>query len=132
MFQVNNATGAIVMNVGDTGSIEVHATRSDSEDWGEDDRAVFTVRNGAGQNIITRIYHLDDAELGNGVVLIQFHNDDTDDLDPGVYSWELRYVVNPYYDSNGNIVDGDIVRTPGVLGDGEPMSITLKAVQAKI
>lgn len=131
MFRVNYETGEIVMNVGDTGSFEVKGERDDQTAWTDDDRAVFTVRNAAGENVITRVYGLNDDELGNGVILIEFHNDDTDHLDPGNYSWELRYVVNPYYDGE-TIVDGDIVRTPGADGNGDPMPITLKGVQAFI
>lgn len=131
MFRVNYETGEIVMNVGDTGSFEVKGERDDLTPWTDDDRAVFTVRNAAGENVITRVYGLNDEELGNGVILIEFHNGDTDDLDPGSYSWELRFVVNPYYDGE-TIVDGDIVRTPGADGNGDPMPMTLKGVQAFI
>ena len=131
MFRVNFETGEIVMNVGDTGCFEVKGEREDLLPWTDDDRAVFTVRNAAGDNVITRVYGLNDEELGNGVVLIQFHNNDTDGLEPGSYSWELRFVVNPYYDGD-TIVDGDVVRTPGADGNGDPMPMTLKGVQAFI
>ena len=131
MFAVDAATGAIEMNVGDTGAFEVAGTRDDGDAWTEDDRAVFTVKNGAGEIVIERIYRLDDEELGNGVVLVQLHNADTDSLDPGAYTWEMRWIVRPYWDG-GRIVDGDVVRTPGIDGKGMPMPMTLKAVQANI
>ena len=131
MFDVNYDTGAITMNVGDTGSFEVEAVRDDSELWTENDRAVFTIRNASGETVVERIYTLDNDDTGNGVLLIEFHNGDTDQLEPGSYTWELRFVVNPYYDG-GTIVDGDIVQTPGIDGLGEPMPMTLKAVQADI
>lgn len=131
MFEVDEATGAIEMNVGDTGAFEVEGERDDGVAWTEDDRAVFTVKNGAGEIVIERIYRLDDEELDNGVVLVQLHNADTDRLDPGAYTWEMRYIVRPYWDS-GRIVDGNIVRTPGIDEKGNPLPMTLKGVQADI
>ena len=89
MFDVNYDTGAITMNVGDTGSFEVEATRDDQETWTDDDRAVFTIKNAAGETVIERIYTLNNDDTGNGVLLIEFHNGDTDGLEPGAYTWEL-------------------------------------------
>ena len=132
MFSVNFDTGAITMNVGDTGSFELEAHRDDGTDWTEDDRAVFTVRGATGANVMERVYRLDDVELGNGVILVELHNDDTDNLTPGTYSWEVRFVVHPYYSADGQIIDGDIVQTPGINGRGDPMSLTLKSVLADI
>lgn len=133
MFRIDTETGAIELNVGDTGSFELEAHRDDDTDWTEDDRAVFTVRSAAGANVIERLYRLDDDEgLGNGVILVELHNDDTDDLAAGAYTWEVRFVVNPYYDTDGRIIDGDIVQTPGIDGNGNPMTLTLKSVQADI
>jgi len=132
MFRVDYETGAIEMNVGDTGSFQIAAARDDGEQWTDDDVALFTVRDGSGADIITRTYGLNDVELGNGVIGIEFQNSDTDQLAAGSYTWEMRYVVNPLYDENGKVVDGDIVRTPGVDGLGNPMNLTLKAVYRDI
>ena len=132
MFNVDYSTGAIEMNVGDTGSFQIAATRSDDEPWTEDDVATFTVRNNAGEDVITRNYALNDDTLGNGVISIEFQNSDTDQLPAGTYSWEMRYVINALYDASGRVVDGDIVRTPGVDGKGNPMSMTLKSVYRDI
>ena len=41
-----------------------------------------------------------------------FANAETDYLAPGSYTYDVRYVINPYYDSEGKIVDGDQVITP--------------------
>lgn len=113
MFEMNGA--AVTMHCGDTGSYRVAAARSSGEPFGADDRALFTVRNASGENVIEREYVLDDDEvLGNGVIRIEYKNADTDDLAPGQYSTEIRYIINPYRE-NGKIVDGDVVRTPAVL-----------------
>ena len=132
MFSVDYTTGAIEMNVGDTGSFQIQAVRDDSEPWTEDDVATFTVRNASGTDVIVRNYSLVNDELGNGVIAIEFQNSDTDQLPAGSYSWEMRYVINALYDDDGRVVDGDIVRTPGVNGKGEPMNMTLKAVYRDI
>ena len=132
MFAVDYTTGAIEMNIGDTGSFQVEAHRSDDEAWTDDDVATFTVRNASGEDVIVRDYGLNDQELGNGIIAIEFQNHDTDELPAGSYTWEIRYVVNALYDADGNVVDGDIVRTPGVDGKGNPMNLTLKSVMRDI
>lgn len=132
MFAVDYTTGAIEMNIGDTGSFQVEAHRSDGEDWTDDDVATFTVRNGAGEDVIVRDYGLNDQTLGNGIIAIEFQNHDTDQLPAGGYTWEIRYVVNALYNAAGQVVDGDIVRTPGVDGNGNPMNLTLKSVMRDI
>jgi hypothetical protein len=64
--------------------------------------------------VIEREYALDDETLGNGVIRIEYKNADTDDLPPGQYSTEIRYIISPYR-TDGKIVDGDVVRTPAIL-----------------
>ena len=132
---------AITMHRGDTGSFKVAATRESGTAWTEDDRALFTVMNGQGETVLQRIYRLDDQyDLGNGKILIEFHNDDTDTWEPGSYSTELRYDVSPIWSGSPiptarcvdalaegvpHLIEGPIVRTTiqstltilGVLGD---------------
>ena len=139
MFNVNDTGTAITMHAGDTGAFKVKATRQSGTAWTEDDRMLFTVRNSSGEIVMQRFYRLDDdAGLGNGVVEIQFHNNDTDTWAPGTYSMERRYDVNAYWDGTApegmcvdaltagvRMVDGDVVRTvvqgsltiQGILGE---------------
>lgn len=139
MFSVNETGTAITMHAGDTGAFKVKATRASGTDWDENDRMLFTIRNSSGEKVIQRFYRLDDDEgLGNGVVEIQFHNNDTDTLEPGVYSMERRYNVHPYWDGTApegmcvnaltagvRMIEGDVVRTvvqgsltiQGILGE---------------
>ena len=131
MFQVNEQTGAVEMNVGDTGAWFVDAERDDDVPFTEDDRAVFTIQDQNGETVLERVYGLADDGLGNGTILIQLDNDDTDGWEPGSYSYEIRYVVNPYY-IDGEIRSGDIVDTPGTDGKGDPIPMTLKKVQKDI
>lgn len=132
MFQVDYDTGAIEISKGDTGSFELEAIREDRVAWGENDRAVFTLRGPSGENVIERVYRLDSDTPGNGVIVIEFHNEDTDQLDPGSYTWEMRFVGHQYKDASGKIVNGNFIRTPGIDGSGDPMPLTIKSVQADI
>lgn len=139
MFEVNPDTAAITMHSGDTGSFVLHAERASGESWTEDDRMQMTVTSPAGIIVMKRYYRLDDQyDLGDGTVLIEFHNDDTDDWAPGAYSTEFRFDVDPIWDGgeiptgrcvdalreDAQMVEGGMVRTQiqstltiqGVLG----------------
>lgn len=109
MFVIDPNNSAITMHKGDTGAYYVNLSRSSGEAFGENDRALYTVKQGANI-IIEREYALDDETLGNGRFLIAFRNSDTDTLAAGSYSTEIRVVINPIR-SDGKIVDGDVVRT---------------------
>lgn len=98
-FNHDNTTGDITMNAGDTGSFFVRCRRKSGAAWTEDARMLYTITDGSGQIVLQRIYRLDDQwDVGDGVVLIEFHNDDTDDWEPGTYQTERRYNVSPIWD----------------------------------
>ena len=140
MFVVNLETMEITMHQGDTGSFKIGATRGNGEAWTEDDRALFTVRNQQGEAVLMRYYRLDDQyDLGNGHILVEFHNDDTDQWEPGAYNTELRFDVSPVWDGDpptgrcenallpgvAKMIEGSVVRTviqstltiQGILGE---------------
>ena len=112
MFKVDYDTMEITMHKGDTGSFSLKAEKKSGADWTEDDRMVFTVTSQDGSIMIQRYYRLDDGRtvsgLENGEVVIEFHNDDTDDWPTGIYSTELRYDITPVWDGD-NIPTADIV-----------------------
>lgn len=126
MFNVDLEKGDITMHRGDTGSYKLHAARQSEEAWTEDDRLLFTVKNSQGEIVMQRFYRLDDQwEIGDGVVLIEFHNDDTDGWDNGQYSVEYRYIIGPVWEgtaptsrcanaltAGAKIVEGNVVRIP--------------------
>jgi hypothetical protein len=138
-FNFDSNTWAITMHRGDTGSKWVHATRGSGDDWTDDDRCLFTVRNTSGEVVIQRIYRLDDQwGAGNGYFLMEFHNNDTDTLPEGIYNTEWRFDISPQWNGtaptgrcvNGmtagvRMIEGSVVRTKiqstmtlnGVLGD---------------
>ena len=98
-FQVDLESGDIRMNKGDTGSFKIHASLKSGDAWTEDSRMLFTVRNATGTVVMQRIYRLDDAwEIGDGVVLIEFHNSDTDTWENGMYDIEYRFNTDPIWD----------------------------------
>ena len=95
MFSVNGTE--ISFSRGDTGAIEIDATvtRRDTGaayTFGERDRAVFSIKNSAGVVVKQKAYPLTDNKF-----TVVFMNQDTDTLQPGGYSWDVRYVINPYY-----------------------------------
>jgi len=126
MFNVDLETGDIKMHRGDTGSFKLHAAKKSGTAWTSDDRMLFTVRNQQGDIVLQRFYRLDDQwDLGDGVVLIEFHNDDTDDWDNGQYATEWRYVIGPVWSGTApagrcvnaltagvRMVEGNVVRVP--------------------
>lgn len=107
MFSIDN--GTINLSRGDTAAFTV--TANTDYTFQAEDRALFTVKDSAGEAILERVYALD-TELGNGVFRVQLSNSDTDQLDTGAYTWDVRYVLHPYYDDKGRIIDGDQVITP--------------------
>ena len=124
-FVHDKETGNITMYQGDTGSFWVHCARKSGEDWTSASRMLYTIKNGKGETVIQRIYRLDDQyNAGDGYVLIEFHNNDTDSLDPGNYTTERRYDVAPVWEgtpssarcvnaltSDAQMVEGVPVRT---------------------
>ena len=58
---------------------------------------------------------------------VQFANSDTGDLAAGTFSWDVRYIIHPYYDEAGNIIDGDQVITPKT-----PMELQLLQVVGEV
>lgn len=119
MFGVDGYT--ITISRGDTGAIKFIA--STDYTFTSADRALFSVKNAIGEVVKQNAYELD-AEKS---FTVPFQNSDTDSLAAGSYSWDVRYVINPYYDDEGRIVDGDQVITPR-----QPMEIQLLQVVGEI
>lgn len=117
MFIVDGTN--ISLSRGDTGAIEIAVN---GYTFGELDRAVFTIKSGSGAVVKEHYYQIE-----NGKFTVTFYNHDTDDLNAGGYNWDVRFVIHPYYDETGRIVDGDQVLTPNL-----PMSCTLLTVVGDI
>ena len=97
MFSVTGNT--ITISRGDTGAIrfKANATRRDTgEDYtfGERDRAIFSIKSG-NQVVKRKSYQMQDNQF-----MVVFFNADTDQLPSGGYIWDVRFVINPYYDDD--------------------------------
>ena len=125
MFIVNGTN--ITLSRGDTGAMRIHADAKRKDTgadftFGENDRAVFTIK-GNGQVMKEKAYQMTDNTF-----TVVFFNHDTDQFSPGSYSWDVRYVINPYYEQGRDIpIDGDQVLTPN-----NPMSMNLLTVVGDI
>lgn len=125
MFNVEGYT--ISISRGDTGALRFTANAKykgtqTPYNFGENDRAVFSIKNSAGTVVKEKVSAITDNKF-----VVIFHNPDTDMLLPGSFSWDVRYIINPYYDEYGRIVDGDQVITPRT-----PMNMTLLNVVGDI
>lgn len=139
-FIHDNETGDIRMNAGDTGSFKVCCTRKSGAAWTSDSRMLYTIKNNQGEIVMQRIYRLDDQwGLGDGVVLIEYHNDDTDDWEAGPYTTERRYNVSPIWHgtpSSARCVDA--LNSDAYMVEGVPVrtvfqgSLTIESVDGRI
>lgn len=114
----------ITLSKGDTGAIRFTADAKYRETeepytFGSNDRAIFSIKDGSGTVVKEKV-----SELVENKFTVLFRNPDTDILTPGSnYTWDVRYVVNPYFDEQGRIIDGDQVLTPRT-----PMGMSLLTV----
>lgn len=49
--------------------------------------------------------------IENGMVCIKFEHEDTRDLPVGEYYWDIKIYVNPKYNKDGLLIDGDEVHS---------------------
>lgn len=117
MFNLKGTT--ITISQGDTGAVDFHAK---GYNFGENDRALFTLKSQEGVTVKEGVYPLVD-----GTFTVYFLNADTDSLPAGTYYFDVRYIINPYYNEAGRIVDGDQVITPR-----QPMTFSLMKVIGQI
>ena len=76
-------------------------------EYTENDRVVFTVRNGSG------IIKQDVCEIEDGnYFTIYFVKNDTYNVTPGACQWDIAVYINPYTDEQGKIVNADQITTP--------------------
>lgn len=119
MFNVDGFT--ISLSKGDTGAIKFKANTSYT--FAAEDRALFSIKNAVGEVVKQSAFELDNEKS----FIVTFFNADTDNLNPGAYLWDVRYIINPYYDSQGRIIDGDQVITPK-----QPMELQLLQVVGEV
>ena len=115
---LNKATFNEAVADSTSGTITLAYTSSWSEDPAE--YGIVVTGTPISGDVITVTYE-------RNMFTVTFSNGDTDKISPGGYSWDVRYVINPYYDEAGNIVDGDQVITPNT-----PMGVQLLTVVGDI
>lgn len=119
MFKVEGTT--ITLSRGDTGAIKI--TADTDYTFAAEDRALFSIKNNVGEVVKQSAFELDE----NKAFVVTFFNHDTDTLAATGYTWDVRYIINPYYDAEGRIVNGDQVITPN-----EPMAFNLLNVVGEV
>lgn len=119
MFSVEGYV--ITLSRGDTGAIKFTANTEYTFDAA--DRALFSIKNAVGEVVKQVASALDE----NKAFVVNFFNADTDILPAGTFSWDVRYIIHPYYDASGNIIDGDQVITPN-----RPMEMQLLQVVGEV
>ena len=119
MFNVEGFV--ITLSRGDTGALKI--TAETDYTFAANDRALFSVKNNNGEVVKQAAFPLDE----NKAFVVTFFNADTDRLAAGGYTWDVRYIINPYYDAAGNIVNGDQVITPKT-----PMDLQLLQVVGEV
>ena len=127
-FDFDKTTGNIVMFAGDTGAFFMQFVRESGDAWTADARMLFTVKNNQGEIVMQRLYSLNDQwDVGDGVVLFEFHNDDTDEWAPGAYTTEMRIDLTPIWDGDppaGKCVD--MMQTASRMVEGVPVRTVFK------
>ena len=128
-FHFDPATGNIKMCAGDTGSCLWGCELEDGAAWPSTGRGLWTVTAPGGEIVMQRIYRFDDQYgLGDGWILMEFHNDDTDDWTPGSYGTEWRIDLNPVWDgtpSTARCVDA-LAAGAAKMIEGVPVRTTFK------
>lgn len=101
MFEVHGRT--IRISQGDTGIVTFRVEGAQLTDA---DRAVFTAK-GSGGRLIQKV-----IAPQEGLIRVPLTNEETDGWKPGLYSWDLRIVLEAQVDAQGAVTDGREVITP--------------------
>lgn len=140
-FVFDKATGDINMNAGDTGSCKWHITRKSGDTWPDTARMLWTVTSPNGEIVMQRLYRLDDQyDLGDGWILMEYHNDDTDTWQAGTYTTEIRVDVTPAWDGTPSTARCVNALAPGAakMIEGVPVrtlfhgKLVIEGVQGRI
>lgn len=125
-FELDKGTMDMKLYRGDTASFWIHAVKKGGADWTDEDRMKMTVTGADGNTVMKRHYRLDDQwDRGDGWVLIEFHNADTEALNNGQYTVELRFYMGATWDGTpgtercadalapgaAQLIDGDDIKT---------------------
>lgn len=119
MYRVNEETGEIYLSRGDTMSFTLKFT---GYSLTANDKVMVTIKDRSGQLVKEYI-----ETPVNNMVVIRLRNPDTDYLNPALYQWDARVIIDPVYDEEDRIVDGGSVSTPKL-----PMNIEIAPTVGQI
>ena len=141
-FEFNTETGDVNLYAGDTGSFFIRFARTGENEWPDTARMLYTVKNAQGETVMQRLYRLDDQwDVGDGIVLFEFHNDDTDEWPAGNYTTEMRIDLDPVWEGTPSTARCVDMLGPGdhaTMVEGVPVrtvfkgSLTINAVDGRI
>ena len=121
MFDVNTETGRIDMHRGDTRAYTIRFT---GYTLTSNDRVLVTFKK-------------DYLRPENNRVRIRMRNPETDYLEPGDFSWDVRVIIDPVYDDSGNVVEGSGQEVPIVDGGAvstpkDPMVLHIRTTVGQV
>ena len=93
----------IIIPRGDTGSFTIPTLTMVEEG----DKAIFSVFDTLHQTTVLEKV-LDATE---GTIIVPFEHQDTKDLLPGKYVWDMKIYCNPIYDDDNKIIDADAIHS---------------------
>lgn len=127
MFEVRGEQ--IIISRGDTGAVRfnIDTEYQFQDEYDGDpthgDRALFTIKDLSGGIVKRKVTKITD----NSYFDIYFLHKDTADMREAQYRWDVRFLLHPYYDDDGNVADADQWITPK-----QPMEVqTLDVVGEK-
>lgn len=105
MFEVKGKR--IRISRGDTGQVVIAAKGAA---FTEADRAVVSVKREADDRavLIEKVLTVSP----DGTCVFRLDNADTQDMEPGAYAWDVRFVIGAALDETGRVMDGEAVLTP--------------------
>lgn len=100
-FLYDENTNKIALEPGDTGGFTVGI------EWPRVDvtnvALVLGVCTNKGEDVLRKHWLFNEE----GIVHVWFCNHDTRDIDSGTYKWQMRFVTDPEYDEDGNVIAQD-------------------------
>lgn len=105
MFEIRGKR--IRISRGDTGQVVIAAKGAT---FTEADRAIVSVKREAEDReaLIEKVLTVSP----DGTCVFRLENADTQDMEPGAYVWDVRFVLGATLDEAGRVTDGEDVLTP--------------------
>jgi len=102
VFDVNRETKEIIFHRGNTGEVTFYFTGYDFTDTGA--KALFSMKR-MGTVVKNEVHDIVDNQI-----VVRFTNEDTDQLQPGTYEYDVTVVMNAVFEDD-ELVSGEVVYT---------------------